>query len=255
MKHQSAKPSHYDKDAKYYDKFNEKKSIAINQALEEILQNYKVKTILDLTCGTGSQVFWLAKRGYEVHGLDFNENMLRIARRKARKEKINVIFLEGDVRNAQVGKFDAALTIFNAVGHLTKNDFEKAMQNISQNLNENGLYIFDIFNLSFLKKKDHITSLTIDWMEKIESKRVRAIQYSAIDEKGILVSYTTSYEQERNASLKIAKSVQTLQIYSAKQLEGMLQRNGFKVVQRCNVDGSRFVESKSDRILTVAKKI
>ena len=33
-----------------------------NQVIEQILQKYDVKSVLDLTCGTGSQVFFLEKQ-------------------------------------------------------------------------------------------------------------------------------------------------------------------------------------------------
>ncbi|HVV67741.1 MAG TPA: hypothetical protein VHE99_01705 [Gammaproteobacteria bacterium] len=59
LTHTSAKPSHYNKEAKHYDAFNEKASQATNAAIENILKKYRVKTVLDMTCGTGSQVFWL----------------------------------------------------------------------------------------------------------------------------------------------------------------------------------------------------
>lgn len=155
--HKSAKPSHYNKEAENYDAFNEANSKPINQLIETILKKHRVKTVLDLTCGTGSQVFWLAKRGYEVVGADINSKMLKVANSKAQKEKLALKFLKGDMRTIKVGKFDAVITIFNAVGHLTKIDFEEAMKNISDNLKDGDLYIFDINNLSFLM--DGIISL------------------------------------------------------------------------------------------------
>lgn len=118
--------------------------------------------MLDLTCGTGSQVFWLLKRGYKVVGVDINSSMLKIARNKAQQEGVDVSLLKGDMRTSKVGEFDAVLTIFNAVGHPTKSDFEKAIQNIGANLKKGGLYIFDIFNLNYLLHNNQITRLTID---------------------------------------------------------------------------------------------
>ena len=254
MKHVSAKPSHYDKAAEHYDKFNEEKSQVINQTIETVLKKYKVKTVLDMTCGTGSQAFFLAKRGYEVVGADINANMLKVAQAKAKKEKLDIQFLEGDMRTLKAGKFDAVITIFNAVGHLTKSDFEKAMRTINQNLKEGGLYIFDINNLSYLLKDNNITTLTIDWQKVSDDTKVRDIQYSTIDKDGTLASYTTHYEQEGDNKPKISQSAQTLQLYTAQQLKDMLQRNGFKVVQQCALDGSKFSKDKTDCILTVARK-
>jgi 2-polyprenyl-3-methyl-5-hydroxy-6-metoxy-1,4-benzoquinol methylase len=254
VSHSSAKASHYNKQAQHYDSFNEESSKVINHTIENILKKYNVKTILDLTCGTGSQVFWLAKRGYEVVGSDINSNMLKIAKSKAKKEKLDIKFLKGDMRTAQYGKFDAVITIFNAVGHLTKLDFEKAIQNIHSNLNDGGLYIFDIFNLSYLLTNNNITTLTIDWQKIVDNIKIRDIQYSTIDEDGILASYTISYLQKDSQKPKISRNIQTLQIYTAKQLREMLQRNGFTMLHQSGIDGLRFDESKTERILTIAKK-
>ncbi len=254
ISHTSAKPSHYNEEAKHYDAFTEKNSKPINHLIENILKKYKVKTVLDLTCGTGSQVFWLAKRGYQVIGSDINSSMLKIAKSKARKEKLDVKFLKGDMRSIKVGKFDAVISIFNAVGHLTKIDFEKAMQNIHENLKDDGLYIFDIFNLSYLIKDNYITNLTFDRQEITGNMTIREIQYSTIDKDGILASYTTFFVQTGSTKAKISRSAQTLQVYTAEQLREMLHRNGFKVLRQCGIDGSRFAKNKTDRIVTIAKK-
>ena len=120
---------------------------AKNNALEKLLKDHKVQTVLDMTCGTGSQVFYLAKRGYKVTGSDFSSALLEIARKKALTEKLDLSFIDGDMRTLQVGQFDAVITMFNAIGHLRKKDFEKTLKNIRKNLKDGGLYIFDIFNL------------------------------------------------------------------------------------------------------------
>lgn len=252
--HQSAKPSHYNREAKHYDAFNEENSKLTNQTIERILKKYRVKTVLDLTCGTGSQVLWLANRGYDVTGSDFNARMLNVARHKAKEEKLLLKFLRGDMRNIRVGTFDAVITIFNAVGHLTKLDFEVAMRNIYENLEKGGLYVFDIFNLSYFLKDDNITIFTIDWFTRSGQDQIRQIQYSTLDGEGVLTSYTTLHVQQGSKAPKITQRKQTLQIYSAKQLKAMLLRNGFRVVGLCGIDGSKFVESKTDRIIVIAKK-
>lgn len=253
--HSSAKPSHYDKEAKYYDAFNEENSTEINETIEKILYKHRVKTVLDLTCGTGSQVFWLIKHGYKVVGSDINTQMLKIAKDQARKQKLDVKFMKGDMRTHRVGEFDAVITIFNSVGHLTQRDFEKSMQNIHANLSNHGLYLFDIFNLNYLLAGDNITKLTIDWQKKSRDTTVRQIQYSTIDHKGVLASYDIYHKQIGSNKPKISTAFQTLQIYTAKQLQEMLQRNGFKVLRQCDVNGARFNDTKTERILMIAQKL
>lgn len=247
-------PEWYNKDSEQYDTFNEANSKTTNETIEKKLKEHKVQTVVDLTCGTGSQVFWLTKAGFTVTGSDISPGMLKIARNKAQKAKLNIEFRQGDMRFTKIGKFDAALSIFNAVGHLTKIGFEKAMRNIYQNLNEDGLYIFDIFNLNYFANTNNISKLTIDWVRTLGSAQLREIQYSILDRKGVLISYSTIYTQDSSKSPRISKITGTLQLYTAQELTKMLERNGFIVLEQCEMDGSPFSENSSERIMTIAKK-
>ena len=253
--HTSASPAHYDKEAPHYDAFNEAGSVQINQLIEHLLQEHSVKTVLDLTCGTGSQVFWLTERDFDVVGVDINEKMLAIACEKAKQKNMPLRFEDGDMRTSQVGQFDAVLTIFNSIGHVTKTDFELTLQNIHANLNPGGLYIFDIFNLDYLLHGDNITKLTIDWQRKTGDSTAREIQYSTISKDGVLASYDIYHEQKGAGEPKISTAFQTLQVYSAQQLRVLLEQLGFEVLQQTDIEGSQLEPLISERILTVARKI
>lgn len=148
--HISAAASHYDQEAVHYDVFNEAKSLHTNQLIEAILRDHAVHNVLDLACGTGSQVLHLASLGYAVTGVDINAQMLGRAQHKVKQTGLSCQLEQGDMRTTRLGQFDAVLTIFNAIGHLTVADFEQAVHNIAANLKPDGLYIFDIFNLDYL---------------------------------------------------------------------------------------------------------
>jgi len=250
-------PDWYDKDNEFEELFhkdttNEK---VTNRTIERLLKKYKVKTVLDLTCGTGSQVFHLLKRGFKVTGSDISKGMLKIAKRKAKQEKIEIKFLHGDMRTINVGNFDAAITIFNAIGHLTKAGFSKTMRNIHRNLNDGGIYIFDIINLNYVLDNDNIMKMSMERIGNSGNIKVRELQHSIIDNSGILTSYTTFYSQKAKQSPKIAsKNTITLQLYTADELRKILNKNGFKVLHQCALDGSKFNEKKTERIVTIAKK-
>ncbi len=53
------------------------------------------------------KLFWLAQHGYEVVGSDINAKMLKIGRSKAKKQKRTIKFINGDMRTAELGIFDA----------------------------------------------------------------------------------------------------------------------------------------------------
>lgn len=165
----------------YFDAHNANDDTASKNALiEKLLKEQGVNSVLDMTCSTGSQVFYLAEHGYEVIGRDFSPALIDIARNKAKNQGKNITFIHGDMQELRVGKFDASITIFNAIGHLTKTDFEKALQNIHANLKEVGLYVFDIFNLQAISD-DVIDDFNMDIESTHNGIKIRNIQHSEID--------------------------------------------------------------------------
>ena len=227
---------------------------AKNTVIAKLLGAQNVHTVLDMTCGTGSQVFHLAKRGYKVTGADFSPALLEIARNRARKENTRVRFIAGDMRTLQVGLFDAVITIDNAVGHLTKAGFEKSMRNIRRNLKTGGVYVFDIFNLSAMTDKV-VADFAMYWSRKSGNTQCHDIQCSTIDrQQGLLTSYDNYVFQKGAGKPRTLRSKFSLQLYTAKELRDMLAKNGFDTVMQCGMDGSKFSGGKTTRILTVAKK-
>ena len=70
-----------------------------------------VQTVLDLGCGTGGHALPLARRGYQVTGVDRSATMLENARAKAGIAPVE--FLLGDVRTVDLNRtFDAAVATF-----------------------------------------------------------------------------------------------------------------------------------------------
>ncbi len=95
----------------------------------------------------------------------------------------------------------------------------------------------------------------IDWQKKQGGRMFREIQYSTINRDGILTSYDIYHEHFDDKPPKIKKTFQTLQAYRANQLESILEKNGFEVLRQCGVDGSRLSKNKTERILTIGRKL
>lgn len=254
MKNHLGLPLQYNKLSAYYDAPNTEDSFDENAFIESILNQHQVKTVLDLTCGTGSQVLWLAKHGFKVTGSDFSPKLLAIAKKKVKKQNLNIKLIEGDMREIIAGQFDAAITIFNAIGHLTKMDFEKALKNIHRNLNDGGIYVFDIFNLNAMTKTT-VTELSMDITKTINHNTIHQIQHSEIDKAtGRLTSYDQFTIQAGSDQPETIKGKFTLQIYTAKELKEVLTRNGFDVLDQYGLDGETFIDESTLNILTIAKK-
>lgn len=249
-------PPEYQEIPQFFDAHNSDEDTARkNSVIELLLKKNGAQNVLDMTCGTGSQVFFLTKKGYKVTGSDFSPDLLNIARDKAKKAKLDIQFLDGDMRTLQLGKFDAVITIFNAIGHLTKSNFEKALRNINSNLKKGGIYIFDIFNLEAMTDA-MVADLEMLTQKKVGNTQLHLSQFSTLDkQKGLLTSYNTYSMQKGVTKPKVFQSQFTLQIYTVEDLKNRLYDNGFEVIHIFGMDGEKFDPTKTQSILTVAKKI
>lgn len=240
----------------YFDAWNiNDATLAKNAVIATLLKEQNVTTVLDMTCGTGSQVFFLEKLGFQVTGADFSPALLKIARKKASDDNINVPFIDGDMRTLHVGSFDAVITIFNAIGHLTKSGFVKTLKNIYRNLNPGGIYIFDILNLQVMTD-EVVADFAYYVHKKVNDTQILATQCSTIDrEHGILTSYDT-YLIQKNADKPSSFSHNfSLQIYTAQEIQAMLASTGFDIVAQYGMDGEKFEKNTTQNILTIARKV
>lgn len=145
--------SEYDKLARVYDMHwggfftNE----AVN-AFDKLVSNRlpAKATILDLCCGTGQLAKLLSSRGFAVTGIDGSREMLRFARKNAPKSK----FILDDARNFSQGQsFDAAVSAFDSLNHITKLDeLKSAFQHTYRALKGGGVFLFDLNMIEHFKR-------------------------------------------------------------------------------------------------------
>ena len=128
--------------AKYYDLFYQNKNYKKEvEFLEKLID--KDSKVLDIGCGTGMHASILEEDGYEIDGLDLNEEMLDIA-----KKRINGYLYNQNILDIKVDKkYDVIISMFAVINHL-KNiyELEKALSNLKNILTDNGKIIIDLHN-------------------------------------------------------------------------------------------------------------
>jgi SAM-dependent methyltransferase len=78
--------------------------------LERFVASHRPGRALDLGCGTGTNVVYLARHGWAAVGVDFVGRAVEKARRRARDAGVTCTFLVGDATRLGVaGTFDLAL--------------------------------------------------------------------------------------------------------------------------------------------------
>ncbi|MEI8364433.1 MAG: class I SAM-dependent methyltransferase [archaeon] len=252
----------YDYFAKYYDIFelDEKDVRDMNHFLLKTLKKYPtIKSIADLTCGTGLQVFHLLENGYSfVLGSDISKNMIEEAKKKAKARKLTKAeFYVKDMRNARFGnkKFDCVITLFNAIAHVTKDGFNETVKNVGQNLNPNGYYIVDIINKDYWVKECQAYEFLDTAMSTGDMKYVRFCKYEI--KKGDILNDTQKiYIQEQYLEPRVITKNWDAQMYSYYDLEKSLKKNGFKIIEVYgDFEFSKFNKQKSESIVLVTQKI
>ncbi|KXK53965.1 MAG: SAM-dependent methyltransferase [Chlorobi bacterium OLB5] len=110
--------------------------------------NKQIK-ILDIGCGTGRHAIELAKRGYNVTGIDLSESQLKRAGEKASAAGLNVRFMKMDARYLSFKKeFDLAIMICEGAFSLMETDEMNfgILKGAANALRSNGKIIFTALN-------------------------------------------------------------------------------------------------------------
>jgi SAM-dependent methyltransferase len=135
--------------ARYYDLLYKDKDYAAEaEYVAGLIRKFhpSARSILELGSGTGIHAIHLAKRGYDVTGIDLSYDMINIARSNVEASP-HPIFLEGDIRKIRLSKsFDAVIALFHVISYQTTNeDVTAAFKTARQHLNPGGIFIFDIW--------------------------------------------------------------------------------------------------------------
>lgn len=138
----------YNDFAEVYDKLQDVDYNAFADYYERIFQKFgkKPELVLDLACGTGNITIPMAKRGYDMIGLDISCEMLGIASEKASAEKLDILFLNQDMTEMELyGTVDAIVCALDGINYITDTaDLEKLFGLVKNYLNPGGIMIFDI---------------------------------------------------------------------------------------------------------------
>ncbi|MCY7294929.1 class I SAM-dependent methyltransferase [Alteromonas sp. a30] len=115
------------------------------QQLTDYFRQFNVKTVLDMSCGTGAQCIPIAQQGFNVTATDLSLAMLAQAKKKAGNTP-NLQFKQANMITVSEGEFDCIYSAYNAVAHLSKSQLQETILNAAQHLAPNGILIFDVFS-------------------------------------------------------------------------------------------------------------
>lgn len=105
-----------------------------------------VRKVLDVSCGTGSHLLELARRGYDCTGFDRSAEMVRCARRKAEREGIPAVFERRRARDIDGStSFDSALCLYTLPG-LSDAEIVAMLTGMARAVRPGGLVVLNVPN-------------------------------------------------------------------------------------------------------------
>jgi SAM-dependent methyltransferase len=110
----------------------------------------RVRTVVDIACGTGPHLVRLAERGYRMSGLDLSARNVEFLGERLAAKGLTGELVVGDMTSFRLAKpVDAAICMQDSQGHLLTNQQLLAhLRAVARNVRRGGLYVFDRYMAS-----------------------------------------------------------------------------------------------------------
>ncbi len=243
----------YNEFAEVYDLFMEEVDYkAWCNYVVDIFNLYGVKPvrILDTACGTGNITIPMSALGYEMWGLDISGDMLTIAENKARKLKQKIKFLNQDMANMELKeKYEAVLCMCDGVNYIADFiDLEAYFKKVHKNLEEKGIFIFDIS--SYYKLRNILGSNTFHE----EKNNMHYIWNNNFDESSDTVEMELIFFIPCGGLYRKFRESHLQRAYTTEGLYQLLEKVGFEEIRVFDAFNFNEPNESSERIFFSALK-
>lgn len=129
--------------AEHVDQPDSNNNLISRPCMLKLLENVEGQRILDLCCGEGFYSRACAKGAAEVTGVDLCEELVELARERAKAQSLSIEFVVGDVkevlRSIETGSFDGCVC---GVGLGYIDDIEELFKEVARVLSSDGWFLF-----------------------------------------------------------------------------------------------------------------
>jgi SAM-dependent methyltransferase len=202
--------------------------------------------IRDLGCGPGRHARALARRGFDVTGVDRTAAYLEEARARAIREDLVIEFVQEDMRRfCRPNTFDAALSMFTSFGYFEDPaENRQVLVNVNRSLKDTGVLILELMGKEILAR----IFTERDWSEQeggfLLQERKLGKNWSWMENRWILLQGAEQHE------FKISHW-----LYSASELTMMLMGCGFGAVDIFgDLEGAPY-DHTARRLVAIARKV
>lgn len=212
----------------------------------------KPSLVLDLGCGTGSMTVELARRGYDMTGVDISPEMLDVARGRAEELGFgnDILWLCQDMREFELyGTVDLAVSCLDCLNHLTTvNDLKKCLALVHNYLIPDGIFIFDV------NGRGKFESVYADNSYVMETDNAMCVWQNHYNPKSHICDfYITLFSECEDGRYERYDELERERMYTLRSLKRALADTGFEFIGAYG--GLDFTEATDDdeRIYIIAR--
>ena len=202
--------------------------------------------VLELACGSGLICLPLARRGFDVTGIDVAPGMLRAAREKARAEHLKVELHERDMRDFDLGRrFDLVLLLSNALCHMLDADsLEACLRCVRSHLSDRGRFVVSVFvpDPALLQRECDERGSFASYDDPDGAGRIEVTHTYRYEFDTQIKRVTTHHHlpggEEPSGTLD-------LRMYFPQELDALLRHNGLEIVEKYGAFDGRPFDAQS----------
>lgn len=205
----------------------------------ELARRYGQQGVVDIACGTGAVLLYLAEHGIEIDGTDISEEMCKVASDKAAAQGLNLNIYASDMTKFNSGrKYSLAIIARSGFMHLTTPELQKAaLINIREQLVEGGILTLNTFdpfppiqNVQ-MKTSDSDYHLRLEYLNKDGNpeKIYNAISYDPVSQIMSGNWKFETYDREGNVINERIRPLRMRQTYR-QEMRWLCELSGFEVV-------------------------
>ena len=193
----------------------------------------------------------LARRGYDMTGVDYSPEMLDVARARAEKEGVhNILWLCQDMTEFELyGTVEAVVSTLDCINHITdKAALSKCFSLVHNYLSPDGLFLFDV-NSPY--KFEEIYGDRAYLLE--DEKAFCAWQNCYRKKSGLCDFYITLFEKQKDGSYLRREEWQREKMYTLKMIKNALKDASLEFVGAYSDFEFSEGSDESERIYIVAR--
>ncbi|MCQ2467741.1 MAG: methyltransferase domain-containing protein [Clostridia bacterium] len=205
----------------------------------ELAKEYGQGGVVDIACGTGAVLLYLAERGINIDGTDISDEMCKVASAKAQEMNLNLNIFPSDMTNFSSGKkYSLAIIARSGFMHLLSQDLQiAALKNIREQLADGGILTLNTFDPAPFIQAQQMSCSDSDYsfrLEYINSDGNREKIYNAIsyDPVSQIMHGNWKFEEFDNDGNVIAERIRPLKMRQTYRSEMYLLAKlcGFEVI-------------------------